>query len=53
MLLIDLGNGFYIAKFELEEDFTRVIAGGPPWFMNGQYITIRQWQPKFNPLEDR
>lgn len=42
MLLFDLGNGFYIAKFELEEDFTRVIAGGP-WFINGQYITIRLW----------
>lgn len=46
--LIDLEQGYYIAKFELEEDFMCVISNGP-WLINGQYLTVQQWRPEFDP----
>ncbi|KAI5658656.1 hypothetical protein M9H77_27449 [Catharanthus roseus] len=49
--LVDLGQGYYIAKFDMEDDFLRVISGGP-WFIYEQYLTIRLWQPEFNPYLD-
>lgn len=40
-------NGFYLIKFELEEDFQRIINGGP-WFMDSKLILMRKWEADFN-----
>ncbi|OMO49887.1 Endonuclease/exonuclease/phosphatase [Corchorus capsularis] len=46
--LIDLGSGFYLAKFYAQEDLKFVVDEGP-WSFFGHYLTMRLWQPNFNP----
>ncbi|OMO50810.1 reverse transcriptase [Corchorus capsularis] len=43
-----LGVGFCVAKFSSLDDLRRVMDGGP-WTVFGHYLTIRRWQPDFNP----
>ncbi|CAL5359792.1 unnamed protein product [Camellia sinensis] len=43
---LDIGNGFFIVKFEMVEDYTKVFAGGP-WVVMDRYVTVRKWQPDF------
>ncbi|XP_028058649.1 uncharacterized protein LOC114262488 [Camellia sinensis] len=39
-------NGFFIVKFEMMEDYTKVFTGGP-WVVLDRYVTVRKWQPDF------
>lgn len=48
-MLTDLGNEFFLVKFE-SEDYGHVLFDGP-WMVADQYITVRQWQPNFDPEE--
>ncbi|OMP00911.1 reverse transcriptase [Corchorus capsularis] len=48
--LIDLGEGFFVAKFSLEEDLQFALAEGP-WVIFGHYLTVRRWRPDFRPSE--
>lgn len=49
-MVTDLGNEFFLVKFESEEDSDHVLFDGP-WMVADQYITVRQWQPNFDPEE--
>ena len=49
-MVTDLGNEFFLVKFESEEDYDHVLFDGP-WMVADQYITVRQWQPNFDPEE--
>ena len=48
--IIDLGRDFFITRFSDHSDFCRVLTGGP-WFINSFFLTIRLWEPNFNPEE--
>ncbi|XP_028061200.1 uncharacterized protein LOC114264702 [Camellia sinensis] len=43
---LDIGNGFFIVKFEMMEDYTKVFTGGP-WVVMDRYVIVRKWQPDF------
>ncbi|KAI7994381.1 hypothetical protein LOK49_LG11G02199 [Camellia lanceoleosa] len=47
---LDIGHGFFIFKFDMIEDYTRVFTGGP-WVAMDHYVTIRKWQHDFKPDE--
>ncbi|KAL8143939.1 LOW QUALITY PROTEIN: hypothetical protein V2J09_016971 [Rumex salicifolius] len=51
MTLMDLPNHYFVARFELEEDFLHVLTEGP-WMIFGNYIVVRQWDPLFRPESD-
>ena len=44
--LMDLGHGFYLLKFDLEEDKSKVLDGGP-WMLFDHYLSVRFWTPQF------
>ena len=44
--LRDIGHGFYMVKFDVEEDRWKVISGGP-WMVFDHYLTVRTWSPDF------
>uniref|UniRef100_A0A2N9F7I4 CCHC-type domain-containing protein n=1 Tax=Fagus sylvatica TaxID=28930 RepID=A0A2N9F7I4_FAGSY len=50
MQCIDLGNDYFLTRFKLEDDYWKVMRGGP-WFINQQFLTIRRWSPGFRPSE--
>ncbi|KAL7206159.1 hypothetical protein ACSBR2_018967 [Camellia fascicularis] len=43
---LDIGNGFFIVKFEVMEDYSKVFTGGP-WVVMDRYVTVQKWQPDF------
>ncbi|KAL7184074.1 hypothetical protein ACSBR2_026279 [Camellia fascicularis] len=43
---LDIGHGFFIVKFEMMEDYSKVYMGGP-WVMMDRYVTVRKWQADF------
>lgn len=48
MTVVDLGEDFYLVKFWIEDDLSFVLHGGP-WLIFDHYLTIRKWQPDFDP----
>lgn len=50
ILLADLANGFYIARFNCETDYDTTLYKGP-WIVADHYLTGRQWRPNFDPDE--
>ena len=47
---IALGQDFFLIRFTLNEDHSKVLRTGP-WFVGGHYLSIRRWEPNFIPLE--
>lgn len=47
---LDIGNGFFIVKFDLMDDYTKVFTGGP-WIVMDHYVTVRKWQHEFKANE--
>ncbi|XP_028120276.1 uncharacterized protein LOC114317724 [Camellia sinensis] len=47
---LDIGHGFFIVKFEMMEDYSKVYMGGP-WVMMDRYVTVRKWQADFKSNE--
>ncbi|KAL7211244.1 hypothetical protein ACSBR2_014178 [Camellia fascicularis] len=43
---LDIGNGFFIVKFDMIEDYTKVYTGGP-WIVLDHHVTVRKWQQDF------
>ncbi|KAF3948626.1 hypothetical protein CMV_025403 [Castanea mollissima] len=43
---VDLGNDFFLIKFQAKDDHARVIREGA-WFIGGHYLSIRCWEPNF------
>lgn len=48
--LIDMGNDFYLIKLSSQDNYTKALKQGP-WSIGSQYLSVRQWEPKFNPYE--
>ncbi|KAI9123312.1 hypothetical protein K1719_006201 [Acacia pycnantha] len=46
--LVDMEGNFYFAMFDLEEDYTKVLTGGP-WTIFGAYLTVQPWTIDFDP----
>lgn len=44
--ILDIGNHFYMVKFDTTEDRQKVIEGGP-WMIFDHYLTIQTWTPDF------
>ncbi|CAN1837966.1 hypothetical protein LINPERHAP1_LOCUS35277 [Linum perenne] len=49
---LDVGCGYYVAKFASREDWLRVISGGP-YRIAGCFLALRQWTPDFVPSAER
>ncbi|GKV23781.1 hypothetical protein SLEP1_g33477 [Rubroshorea leprosula] len=47
---IDLGLDFFLIRFHEKEDLNRVLHGGP-WFVDPHFLTIRKWEPSFDPAK--
>ncbi|KAI9100790.1 hypothetical protein K1719_024152 [Acacia pycnantha] len=45
--LVDMEGGFYCATFALEEDYMKVLTGGP-WMIYGAYLTVQPWSLEFD-----
>nr|POE45461.1 uncharacterized protein CFP56_20132 [Quercus suber] len=46
---VDLGNDFFLIRFQNREDHARVFREGP-WFVGGHYLSIKGWEPNFKSL---
>lgn len=44
---IDIGDDFFVFRFELLDDFRRALSGGP-WFVSQHFLTVRRWEPMFS-----
>ncbi|KAK7243144.1 hypothetical protein RIF29_37931 [Crotalaria pallida] len=44
--LMDVGNGFYVVKFDAEEDREKVMVGGP-WMIFDHCLSVQRWDPDF------
>lgn len=44
---VDIGDDFFVFKFENFDDYQRVVSDGP-WFAGPYYLTIRKWEPMFS-----
>ena len=45
---IALGHDFFLIRFSLKEDHSRVLRNGP-WFVGGHYLSIKRWEANFKP----
>ncbi|PPD86024.1 hypothetical protein GOBAR_DD17040 [Gossypium barbadense] len=48
--LMDMENGYYLAKFQNIKDYEKVLTQGP-WSIYRQYLTIQLWTKDFSPLQ--
>ncbi|WMV51868.1 hypothetical protein MTR67_045253 [Solanum verrucosum] len=46
--LIDLSEDYYLIKLTNPENYEKVLHRGL-WFIGSQFVSIRKWEPKFNP----
>ncbi|XP_031116597.1 uncharacterized protein LOC116020253 [Ipomoea triloba] len=46
---IDIGYGFFVARFSNTVDYMHVLLDGP-WKIFDNYLVIQRWQPEFDPL---
>ncbi|XP_028105049.1 uncharacterized protein LOC114304071 isoform X2 [Camellia sinensis] len=44
--VLDIGHGFFIVKFDIIEDYTKVITG-KPWVALDHFVTVKRWQQDF------
>ncbi|PPR85407.1 hypothetical protein GOBAR_AA35285 [Gossypium barbadense] len=49
--VMDLENDYYLVRFQDEEDYNKVLIGGP-WVIFGQYLTVCLWLPFFFTMKD-
>lgn len=47
LILMNLGNEFYLIRFQDEQNYIKILQGGP-WFIGKHLLTIGHWEPKFN-----
>ncbi|KAI9098546.1 hypothetical protein K1719_025171 [Acacia pycnantha] len=45
--MVDMEGGFYCTTFALEEDYIKVLTGGP-WMVYGAYLTVQPWSLEFD-----
>lgn len=46
--IIDIGLGYYVVRFFSENDYQKVLTGGP-YKMYNHYLTVQPWEPNFQP----
>lgn len=44
--LMDIENGYFLAKFQSPDDYAKVLSQGP-WMIYGQYLTVQPWTKDF------
>lgn len=44
---VDIGDDFFIFKFDRLNDYQRVLSNGP-WFVSPSFLTVRKWEPLFS-----
>ena len=47
-----LGKGFFLIRFNDSDDFDKVLRGDP-WFIGGQFLVIKPWEPYFIAFESK
>ncbi|KAK5838667.1 hypothetical protein PVK06_007402 [Gossypium arboreum] len=47
---MDIENGYFLAKFQSFDDYTKALAQGP-WMVYGQYLTVQPWTKEFCPSQ--
>nr|POE85896.1 uncharacterized protein CFP56_18243 [Quercus suber] len=45
---VGLGHGFFLTRLLLKEDYENILRKGP-WFIEGNFLSIRLWEPNFHP----
>ncbi|KAH7845486.1 hypothetical protein Vadar_002804 [Vaccinium darrowii] len=45
MMCMDLGDHFWLVRFNSPSDMTKVLNEGP-WFIGPHYVAIRKWEPE-------
>lgn len=45
---VGLGKEFFLVRFVVKEDCEAVLRNGP-WFIGGNFLSIRPWEPNFKP----
>ena len=45
---VNMGNGFFLVRLSLKEDFENILKKGP-WFIGGHFLSLRPWEPDFRP----
>lgn len=45
--MMDIDNGYYLAKFELEVDYNNALSKGP-WVIFGHYLIVQPWSSQFS-----
>ena len=48
--VMSVGNGYFMVKFDAQEDRERVIQGGA-WIVQDNYLAVKEWTPQFSPSE--
>ncbi|PPR98415.1 hypothetical protein GOBAR_AA22253 [Gossypium barbadense] len=48
--LMDIENGYYLAKFQNNNDYEKVLTQGL-WIIFGQYLTVQPWTKDFSPFQ--
>ncbi|KAL8160904.1 hypothetical protein V2J09_012393 [Rumex salicifolius] len=51
MMIMDLENGYSVIRLELEDDYWRILLGGP-WNIFGKALMVKKWDLSFNPEKD-
>ena len=49
--IMDVGNGYFMVKFDNHEDREKVIKDGP-WMINDHYLALKKWPLDFNPHDE-
>ncbi|KAK3212009.1 hypothetical protein Dsin_016715 [Dipteronia sinensis] len=49
--LTDLGDGYFVARFQMKEDLDYVLTSGP-WVIANQYLMVQRWKSNFVPSEE-
>ncbi|XP_031095020.1 uncharacterized protein LOC115999304 [Ipomoea triloba] len=48
MTLIDIGYGYFVARFDSKIDYLHVLLDGP-WKIFDNYLVAQRWEPEFRP----
>ncbi|KAH1080237.1 hypothetical protein J1N35_019998 [Gossypium stocksii] len=48
--LMDIENGYFLAKLQSTEDYVKVLSQRP-WVIYGQYLTVQPWTKEFKSLQ--
>ncbi|GKV44406.1 hypothetical protein SLEP1_g51593 [Rubroshorea leprosula] len=50
--VIDVGMGYFIVRFAMPVDCSRILTGGPYKFFD-HYLAIQPWEPSFHPVREK